>query len=70
MRSGLLTSPPIGEALALDTRERANGALHILDPERRAIGIAEIKLGEVALQVLLRNVVIRSDDALPLKGGG
>lgn len=62
-RFGLLTSPPIGEALAFDTGERAIRAGLVIDAQRHALVVSEIEFREVALQVLRRNVMIRSDDA-------
>jgi hypothetical protein len=49
---GLATSPPIGQALAASSFDRAAGALGIVDPELDAVRIAEIELGEVAMQML------------------
>jgi len=45
----LATSPPIGEALAFGTSDRAAGAFGVVNPEPGAVRIAEIELGEVAM---------------------
>lgn len=42
----------IGEALALTTRYRCNGAIRVIVAERHAVIVAEIKLGKVTVQVL------------------
>ena len=46
-------SPPVGEALADDARERPFRALAVVDSEGDAVVVPEIELGEVAVQVLL-----------------
>ena len=39
------------------------GALFVIDAKRRTLVIAKVEFGKVALQMLLADVVIRSDDA-------
>jgi hypothetical protein len=55
-----LTSPPVGQALALDAAKRAIGAGRVRDA---ASVVAEIELADVALQVLGADVVIHAEDA-------
>jgi hypothetical protein len=55
-----LTSPPIGQALALDTAKRAVGAGRVRDA---ASVVAKIELADVALQVLGADVMIHAEDA-------
>jgi hypothetical protein len=57
------TSPPIGEPLAFDTQCGFGEALVIVHAERHTLVVAEIELAEIALQVLLRHVVINTSDA-------
>jgi hypothetical protein len=47
----------IGQPFAFDTFERALGAFDILDAKARAIVVAEIEFGEIAMQMLLADVV-------------
>jgi|GEM_PF-4034239 len=56
-------SPPIGETLATDALKDGLGAHRVIDAKGLALVIAEVKFGKVALQVLLRDVVKRADDA-------
>ena len=56
-------SPPIGEALPLDALEDDIGALIIVNAKPDAFVVSEIELGEIALQVLLADVLIDTDDA-------
>lgn len=44
-------SPPIRQALPNNALERRLGALHIVNLKRRAVAIAEVKLGEIAVQM-------------------
>jgi hypothetical protein len=60
--SGVI-SPPIGETLPDNPLERFSGALAILNPKRRALVVSEIEFGQIALQVLLADVVIRPRNA-------
>ena len=53
-----LINPPIGKALALDPPEGLGGALGIVDAQRHAVVVAEIELGQIAVQVLLGAVLI------------
>ena len=55
-----LVSPPIGEALAGD---HLQGGIGTLGVGQMAVVVAEIELANVALQVLLADVVIDADDA-------
>lgn len=57
------TSPPIGQALARDPLCRFRHTHRIVNAETGALVVAEIEFSEVAVQVRLGNVVIRSDDA-------
>ena len=60
LRSLPLTSPPIGETLALDASERALGSSRVRD----AAGVvAEIEFADVALEVLGADVVIHAENA-------
>ena len=45
--------PPIGQPLALDAGQRDLGAIDVVKAERDAVVVAEVELGEVAVQVLL-----------------
>jgi hypothetical protein len=57
------TSPPIGEPLADDAPGRLRHALIVVYPERNALVVAEIKFRQVAVKVLLRNMVVHAVDA-------
>ena len=59
----MATSPPIGEALAFGASDRAACAFGVVNPESDAVRIAEIELGEVAMQMLLADVLINTVDA-------
>ena len=59
----LLTSPPIGKALADDVLQHDRGAGAVGVAKSDAVVVAEIKFCAVAMQVRLGNVVICSDDA-------
>ena len=61
--SRCFVNPPIGQALASDFLEQHVGARHIAIAHRGAVVVAEIKLGDVALKVLLAYVVVRADKA-------
>ena len=50
-------SPPIGQALAGDALERSRGALLIVNAERGAVVVAEVKLAAIALQVRFGSAV-------------
>jgi hypothetical protein len=54
------TRPLISQSLALDTLQRAAGALLILAAASRAVRVAEIKFCDVAMQVLLLAVLIHA----------
>src|SRR5262245_28492168 len=56
-------SPPIREALALNLRKGLDSALVIVHAERVAVGVAEVKLLQVALKMGFRNVMVRAVDA-------
>ena len=61
---GLLSvNPPIGQALAGNAFQGNIRALHIVEPQRRAGVVAEIKPIAIALQMLLSNVVERTHQA-------
>jgi hypothetical protein len=51
-------SRSIGEALPYDTTKRMVGTRLIVDPERHAAPVAEIELGDVAVQMLPAAVLI------------
>jgi hypothetical protein len=51
-----LVSRPVRETLALDTLHGKQRTFPIVDPEGDKVRIAEIKLGKVAMQMLLRAV--------------
>jgi hypothetical protein len=46
-------SPPIGQPLSLDAAQRAVAALVVIDAQLGAVGISEVKFGQLAMQVLL-----------------
>jgi hypothetical protein len=46
------TNPPMGETFPENSQQRKIGALVILDPVRRAIGVVEIELAQIAREVL------------------
>jgi len=56
------TNPPIGQAFAADPLRHLGHALIVIDAERRTFVVAEIKLGEVAVQMRLGNVMVGADD--------
>jgi hypothetical protein len=56
------TSPPIGQAFATRSFDRAAGALGVVNPELDAVRISEIELGEVAMQMLFADVLIDAVD--------
>lgn len=56
-------SPPICQALADYALERPSGALGIIDAQPRALVVAEVEFAEIALQVLLGNVMVCPGDA-------
>ena len=58
-----MTRLVIGEALASDALDRTAGALGILDAKARAVVVAEVELGKVAMQVSLADAVIDASDA-------
>src|SRR2546430_16710258 len=59
----LCVSPPICQALAGDALERDCSTLFIRHTELGAIVVSEVELGDIALKMLLANMVIRSDQA-------
>jgi hypothetical protein len=59
----LATSPPISEALAACALDRTAGTLGIVNPELDTVRIAEIELGEIAVQMLFAAVLIDADHA-------
>lgn len=54
----LPVNSPIREALAGDASQRVLVALAVFDPKRRAVVLAKIELGKVAMQMLLTAVLI------------
>ena len=48
----------IGEALALTTFYRSNGAVRVIVPKRDAIIITEVKLCKIAMQMLFGAMLI------------
>lgn len=56
-------NPPIDQALAADLREGAIGAHGVGNAKARTIGMAEIELGEISLEVRFADAVERPDDA-------
>jgi hypothetical protein len=61
-------SRSIGEPLAYDTTDRAFSALDIIDAESDPVVMPEIELSEIAVKVLLADVLVGSIDAA-LKDG-
>jgi hypothetical protein len=57
-----LVRPPIGQAFADDPLDRFRHTLAVADAKAGALVVAVIKFGEVALQMLLADVVIGADD--------
>ncbi|MNC91463.1 hypothetical protein D3C83_77320 [compost metagenome] len=55
-------SPPIGEALAGRAAQGFVRAHVVVDPQRHAVGIAEVELGKVAAQMGFGDVVIDAVD--------
>src|SRR4051812_2990686 len=53
----------VGHALANDAPDCLHRALGVGDSKRRALVVAEIELGKVALQMLCTDVVINAGDA-------
>ena len=53
-----VVSLPIGEALADDALHGQRGALYVVYAQRNAIGIAEVKLAQIPVQVLLFAVLV------------
>ena len=51
---------PIGDALAADARQGASGSAAIVNAVRNTVAIAELKLGEAAMQVLLAAMLIHA----------
>ena len=53
----------IGQPLALHADQQIDGAVEVIHAQRLAIAVAEIELVQVALQVMLGNVVIGANNA-------
>jgi hypothetical protein len=53
-----LTRLIIGEALALTTSYRGNGAVSVVAPKRDTVIIAELEFGKVAVQMLLAAMLV------------
>src|SRR5687768_8413658 len=62
-KTRLAVSPPISQTLARDVLQRNVSALHIVHAQRDAVVPAEVELVDVALQVLLANVVERANQS-------
>src|SRR5579872_3903845 len=60
LRSGgvALVNPPISETLAGRALDRQRSALRVLNSKSRAVGIAEIKFVQIALQMLLPAMLV------------
>lgn len=58
-----LISCPVGEPLAFDAKQSDFGALFIIDPKLGAVVLAEIKFGQIAIKVLLIDVLVNADQA-------
>src|SRR5580704_16187737 len=56
-------SRSIGEPLALGALDRIDGALHVVDSEADAIGIAEVEFGEVAMQMTAGAMLVNAGHA-------
>jgi len=54
------TNPPVGQALSTDATKQFGDAHRVVDPERDAVRVAEIELGEVAVKVSLADAVERA----------
>lgn len=52
-----LNSPPIGEAIAFRVAHDVGGALLIIGAQRDAMAKANVKFGEIAVQILLAAVL-------------
>ena len=61
--SGCETSPAVSEALADDTFQRLLGSLPIVEAVRGTVRVAEIELGEIAVQMLLRAMLVDAPHA-------
>ncbi len=57
---GLPVRPAVGKPLTLRPDQRERGALLIVHAQRDAVGIPEIKLRQIAVQVLFRAVLINA----------
>jgi hypothetical protein len=55
----------IGEPLSDNTLDDLVGTRRIVNAKRNPLVVAEIELGEIAVQVLLADMVIGADDAAP-----
>jgi hypothetical protein len=53
-----LTSPPIGQALALDAAQRRVGTGRVIHAEGGAVIVSEVELGEVAMEVFLAAMMV------------
>jgi hypothetical protein len=52
------TRLPIGEPLPLGSVKNPDGSVFIINSERNAVAVAEVKLRQIAVQMLLRAVLI------------
>jgi hypothetical protein len=55
--------PSIGEALAFDAYSQSSGAAFVINTQLGTVRIAEIEFRQIALQVLLADMVIGASDA-------
>ena len=61
-RSSCRTSPPVRESLAGGTSNGLIGPVLIVNAKRDAIAVAEIKLCQIAVQMLLGTVLITTHE--------
>ena len=57
-----MTSRSIGQPLPDDALDSSLGTLFIIDAQRRAVVVPEIKLGEIAMKMLFADVLINAID--------
>src|SRR5437773_1579152 len=56
-------SPPISQTLAFDTNERLINANLIIHTNRDTIAIAEVELGQIAVEMLSRAMLVDANHA-------
>lgn len=59
-RDSSSTSRLIGQPLAFHALQKVIGALYVIDAKRDAIVIAKVELGEIAVQVIMRAMLIHT----------